>query len=88
MCNCVTEFDELAKAKNLQVDSTIPMRQVTLPDGNRTIAFLAPRPIVRTLYIEKPKRGSGQPPPIEIKFCPFCGQKYPNPDHPTDQTGG
>lgn len=76
MCDCINQMDEALKEKNLEVDSTYPMRYVTLPDGNRTVDILPARPRVTTAYIEKPKRGSGPAPAIEIKFCPFCGAEY------------
>lgn len=69
MCNCIETANEHLAEFNTRIE---------LPIWTRSGAL---RPFVQTIKINEKKRGN--PKMMFASCCPFCGEKYAEPDAPT-----
>lgn len=84
MCNCILETDVKLKPFNCHIVATIPVfDQQNEPSKAFVLTELNNEIILKS---GKPKANQPKPMRLVANFCPFCGEKYVNPN-PTELSG-
>lgn len=77
MCNCIRDANEKLIPFNCHIVETVPVF-----DSNEPIKAFVLTELNHEIMLKSGKPKLVQPNPMKMvaNFCPFCGEKYVNPD--------